>query len=58
MKTIMLCAVASLFSLNLLAQGSRLIAPIQQSYEDFPEAKDTHKGMKVLTIFKDQSQIQ
>ena len=58
MKTFIFCSFASLFSLILMAQDSKLIAPVQQSYEDFPEAKDTHKGMKVLTIPKDQSQIQ
>ncbi len=58
MKTFIFWTVTSLFSLNLIAQDSKLIAPVQQSYEDFPEAKATHKGMKVLTIPKDQSQIQ
>jgi acetyl esterase/lipase len=56
MKTIILYVVTSLFSLNLMAQDSKLIPPIQQSYEDFPESKDTHKGMKVITIPKDLTQ--
>jgi len=56
MKTFISCAVACLFSLSLIAQDSRVISPIQQSYEDFPESKATHKGMKVITIPKDLTQ--
>lgn len=56
MKTYIICAVSCLFSLSVIAQDSKLISPIQQSYEDFPEAKATHKGMKVITIPKDFTQ--
>jgi acetyl esterase/lipase len=56
MKSFILCTATCLFSTYLMAQDSKLISPIPQSYEDFPEAKDTHKGMKVITIPKDLPQ--
>lgn len=46
-----------LLSLNLAAQDSRRIAPVQQSYEDFPESKASHKNMKAIVIPKDNAQI-
>ncbi len=46
-----------LLSLNLAAQDSRRIAPVQQSYEDFPESKASHKNMKAIVIPKDNTQI-
>jgi acetyl esterase/lipase len=57
MKSFIPYAISCFFTLNLIAQDSRLIAPIQKSYEDFPEAKDTHKGMKVITIPNNRPQI-
>jgi acetyl esterase/lipase len=57
MKTYILCAIASVFSTCLLAQDNKLISPIQQSYEDFPESQAIHKSMKVITISKDLTQI-
>lgn len=56
MKTFILWALACVFSTHLVAQNNRLIPPIQQSYEDFPESQATHKAMKVLTITKDITQ--
>ncbi|OYU67624.1 MAG: hypothetical protein CFE22_03815 [Cytophagaceae bacterium BCCC1] len=56
MKSFIFCATTCLFSLSLKAQDSMLISPIQQSYEDFPVSKATHKGMKVISNKKDLNQ--
>jgi acetyl esterase/lipase len=54
---ITLSAIACLLALNLTAQVSKRIAPIKQSYEDFPESKAIHSNMKAVVIPKDQTQI-
>lgn len=51
-----LSVLACLLTLNLSAQDSKRVPPIQQSYEDFPESKATHSNMKVITIPKDRPQ--
>jgi acetyl esterase/lipase len=56
MKSFILCAVTCLSSTYLMAQDSKLISPIPQSYEDFPDSKATHTGMKVRTIPKNLPQ--
>ncbi len=57
MKSLTILVFGCLFTLTMSAQNQPLLPPQNYTPDNFPESKASSKGMEVITIKEDSSQL-